>query len=153
MKTLGLVMMMTLGLQGLSAQTLNDMEEYVDTKNALFSGVITKMQDGIKTDFTVVNGVVTGPANYYYADGKLMESGTFTKGQKDQKWVRYSENGTVSAIAFYSLGRKTGTWLVFDDNTKKRFEMNYDNGEKTGVWTSWDENGVVMNTKNYGQAN
>ena len=82
-----------------------------------------------------------------------METGSFDNGKKDQKWLRYTENGSISAVAFYSLGKKTGTWLVFDDKNNKRFEMNYNNGEKTGVWTSWDENGLVANTKDYSQTN
>jgi antitoxin component YwqK of YwqJK toxin-antitoxin module len=149
-----------LSLNVLHAQTLNEKGLYVDDNytaalfnGELFNGVVTKTQDGIKSEFTVQEGVLNGAANYYYASGKLMESGTFTKGQKDQKWVRFTENGAVSAIAFYNLGKKTGTWLVFDENNKKRFEMNYDNGEKSGVWTSWDENGAVAATKIYGQLN
>ena len=159
MKKLGLITTLVLGLSSLNSQTLNDKGLYIDNteaglmSGALFNGVITKTQDGIKSDFTVKEGVIDGPANYYYASGKLMESGSFTNGQKDQKWVRYSESGSISAIAFYHLGKKTGTWLVFDDKGQKRFEMNYENGEKSGTWTSWDENGAVANTKIYGQAN
>lgn len=160
MKKSVLILSSILLFGGLNAQTLNDKGLYVETtpdvelyNSKLFNGIVTKTQNGIKTDFTVKEGVIDGPANYYYASGKLMESGMFTKGQKDQKWVRYSESGAVSAIAFYALGKKTGTWLVFDDNGKKRFEMNYTNGEKTGVWTNWDENGIVVNSKDYSQVN
>lgn len=159
MKKLALLALCALGLS-LNAQTLNEQGLYVDndSDNALFSGklfngVISKTQDNIKSELTVKEGVVEGPANYYYASGKLMETGSFTKGQKDQKWVRYSESGSISAIAFYNVGKKTGTWLVFDDNNRKRYEMNYENGEKTGTWTSWDESGAVASTKNYGQVN
>lgn len=156
-----IVTLMILGLSTLMpGQTLNDKGLYVENTDEpglfngkLFNGVITKTQNGIKSELTVKEGVIEGPANYYYTSGKLMESGMFTNGQKNQKWIRYTENGSVSAIAFYALGKKTGTWLVFDDNGKKRFEMNYNNGEKTGVWTSWDENGTVLNTKDYSQVN
>jgi antitoxin component YwqK of YwqJK toxin-antitoxin module len=160
MKKSVLITIMSLGLFMLNAQTLNDKGLYIENSSdpnasidKLFNGVITKTQDGIKSDFMVKDGVIDGPANYYFASGKLMESGSFTKGQKDQKWVRYTEAGSISAIAFYNLGKKHGTWLVFDDNGKKRFEMNYTNGDKTGVWTSWDENGAVLNTKDYSQVN
>lgn len=159
MKKLALLSLLALGL-GMHAQTLNEQGLYVDndSDNALFSGklfngVISKTQDGIKSELTVKEGVVEGPANYYFASGQLMESGMFSKGQKDQKWIRYSETGSIHAVAFYNLGKKTGTWLVFDDKGNKRYEMNYENGEKTGTWTSWDENGAVASTKNYGQLN
>ena len=154
MKSLSLVIGMMLGFAGLNAQTLDNTGLYMDdTTGELFNGTVSKTQDGIKSDYTVKNGVINGQTNYYYASGKLMESGMYTKGQKDQKWTRYSETGNISAVAFYNLGKKTGTWLVYDENNKKRFEMNYDNGEKTGVWTNWDENGMVMNTKTYGHSN
>lgn len=160
MKKLGFILAAVLSLTVLQAQTLNDKGLYIDNNsdNALFSGklfngIVSKTQDGIKSEFSVKEGVITGPANYYYASGKLMESGAFTDGKKDQKWTRYNESGLISAVAFYALGKKTGTWVVFDDNNKKRFEMTYENGEKTGVWTNWDENGAVASTKNYGQAN
>jgi antitoxin component YwqK of YwqJK toxin-antitoxin module len=146
---------------GLNAQKLNEKGLYVnyDENSAilynseLFNGIVSETKDGIKAELTIKEGVVDGPVNYYYASGNLMETGVFTKGQKDQKWIRFNENGTTSAIAFYNLGKKSGTWLVFDDMGKKRFEMNYADGEKTGIWTSWDENGAVISTKDYSQAN
>jgi len=119
----------------------------------LFNGVFISHVGDIKFKVTVKDGVISGDADYFYPSGKLMETGTFTDGKKDQKWTRYNENGSVSAIAFYTLGKKSGTWSVFDNNGKKRFEMQYENGEKAGVWTNWDEHGMVVNTKNYNERN
>lgn len=160
MKKVVFLVLSVLGLSVMNAQTQNDKGLYISDNNTpglfygeLFNGVISKTQDGIKSEFTVKEGVIDGDASYFYASGKLMEKGMFVKGQKDQKWIRYNENGTTSAIAFYNLGKKTGTWLVFDENGKKRFEMNYTDGEKTGIWTNWDENGAVASTKDYSHAN
>lgn len=136
-----------------SAQTQNDKGLYIDTDGELFNGTLTKTVAGIKSEFEVKEGVMNGPANYYFASGRLMETGLFTGGVKDQKWTRYNENGTTSAIGFYHFGKKTGTWLVYDEKGNKRFEMNYSNGEKTGVWTNWDENGSVAGTKDYSKVN
>lgn len=152
MKKLGFILTVFVSLN-LNAQQLNDKGLYITSDNELFSGIITSNNNSVKSEISVKNGVVNGEATYFYASGNVMESGVFTEGKKDQKWTRYNENGTTSAIAFYSLGKKSGTWLVFDDNGKKRFEMNYANGEKTGIWTNWDENGVVVNSKNYSVAN
>jgi len=137
----------------MQAQTQNEKGFYVDSEGALFSGLITKTQDGVKSEFTVTQGLIAGPVNYYYASGKLMETGAFTNGLKDQKWTRYNENRALAAVAFYNLGKKTGTWLVYDDKGNKRLEMNYNNGEKTGTWTSWDERGAIVSTKEYGALN
>ncbi|MBA3662836.1 MAG: hypothetical protein H0W61_01320 [Bacteroidetes bacterium] len=135
------------------AQNLNDIGLYVNSEGDLFNGVLTVQKDKVKSELSVRNGVIEGPANYFYASGNLMESGNFTGGKKDQKWIRYNENGVITATAFYSLGKKAGIWQVFDDNGKIRFEMKYQDGEKTGIWTSWDESGIVSNTKNYSVSN
>ena len=160
MKKVVIVVLSALSFGFLNSQTQNDKGLYINDNSTpglfngeLFNGVISKTQNGIKSEFTVKEGVVEGEATYYYASGKVMEKGMFTKGQKDQKWVRFNENGSTSAIAFYNVGKKTGTWLVFDETGKKRFEMNYTDGEKTGVWTNWDENGAVAGTKDYSHAN
>lgn len=152
MKKLGFILAVLVGLN-LNAQQLNEKGLYITSDNELFSGVIASTNNSVKSEISVKDGVVNGEATYFYASGKVMESGMFTDGKKDQKWMRYNENGTTSAIAFYSLGKKSGTWLVFDEKGTKRFEMNYANGEKTGVWTNWDENGLVVNSKNYSIAN
>lgn len=153
MKKLFFSVLSVVSLSLLNAQTQNDKGLYIDSEGELFSGTISNTQDNIKCEMTVNAGEVSGPANYYYASGKLMETGTFTKGVKDLKWTRFNENGTTSAVAFYELGKKTGTWLVFDEKGNKRFEMNYSNGEKTGQWTSWDETGAVASTKDYSKVN
>ncbi|PBQ32235.1 hypothetical protein CNR22_10785 [Sphingobacteriaceae bacterium] len=161
MKKLVVLVLSVVSFSFLNAQKLNDKGLYVnESENAatqfsgeLFTGVLSETKNGIKSELTVKEGVVEGEATYYSASGNLLEKGTFTKGQKDQKWVRFNANGTTSAVAFYNLGKKTGTWLVYDENGKKRFEMNYADGEKTGVWTNWDENGAVAGTKDYSHAN
>ncbi len=152
MKKLLFLILTVIVSMSVNAQTINENGLYVDSEGGLFSGTITKTQNGVKSEFEVKEGRIDGTANYYFASGKLMESGVYNKGEKDQKWVRYTESGNVSAIAFYNLGKKTGTWLVFDEKGNKRFEMNYLDGNKTGVWTNWDENGAVAGTKDYSKA-
>ncbi len=136
-----------------NAQTLNEKGLYIDSENNLFSGVITAMNNTVKSEMEVKEGVINGKANYFFASGKLMEAGMMANGLKDGQWTRYTETGLTSAIGFYSAGKKSGTWTVFDETGKKRMEMNYSNGEKAGTWTSWDENGAVASTKTYGGAN
>lgn len=153
MKKLVIIFLSVFTLSFVNAQTQNEKGLYIDNDGELFSGTLRNMQDNIKCELTVVQGVVNGEANYFYASGKLMEKGTFTNGVKDQKWLRYNEDGITLAVAFYNMGKKTGTWLVYDDNGNKRFEMNYTNGEKTGLWTSWDETGAIASTKDYSKVN
>ncbi len=127
---------------------------YANADGTLFSGTLTLDENGIKkSTLEIKDGKLNGEAKYFYASGKLMETGYYETGLKHGKWIRYNESGIMTGLAAYSLGKKDGTWLVFDDNGKKRFEMNYKNGEKTGIWTNWDENGAIAGTKDYSQAN
>lgn len=136
-----------------NAQTLNEKGLYTDSEGNLFSGVITAMNNGVKSEMEVKDGIIAGKATYFFASGKVMETGMMLNGAKDGQWTRFSEAGLTSAIGFYSAGKKSGTWVVFDESGKKRMEMNYSNGEKSGTWTSWDENGAIASTKTYGGAN
>ncbi len=136
-----------------NAQQLNEKGLYIDSEGNLFSGVITSINNGLKSELEIKNGMIDGKANYFYASGKLMESGLMVNGLKDGQWTRYNETGLTSAIGFYTAGKKSGTWLVFDEKGTKRMEMNYSNGEKSGTWNSWDENGTLASTKVYGGAN
>lgn len=161
MKKVVILLLALSGFLSSNAQKLNDKGLYVNydeesavlVNDQLFNGVVSETKDGIKCELTIKEGIVDGPARYFYASGQLMEVGTFSKGQKDQKWTRYNTNGSISAIAFYSLGKKTGTWLVYDEQGRKRFEMNYQDGQKAGMWTSWDESGAVTSSKDYSQVN
>ena len=137
----------------LNAQQLNNDGMYVNAEGDLFNGKVSAVKEGVRSELEVKEGQLNGEANYYYASGSKMESGQFKSGLKEDKWIRYSENGNISAIGFYLGGKKDGTWMVYDDKGNKRFEMNYNNGEKSGIWTNWDENGVVINTKSYSSAN
>jgi antitoxin component YwqK of YwqJK toxin-antitoxin module len=149
MKTLRILILALFAGGSFYAQTLNNEGLYVSADGSLFSGRMTKMQHETRVELTVKDGLAEGPAFYYYASGKLMESGAFARGEKNDKWVRYSEKGGVSAIAFYTMGKKSGTWLIYDDAGNKRYEMTYSDGEKDGTWTSWDESGKIVSTKDY----
>lgn len=127
---------------------------YLNPDGTYYTGVLETNENGVKKSVLEVNnGQLNGEATYYYASGKLMETGYFNNGQRDGKWIRYNESGIMVGLAAYSMGKKHGTWLVWDDNGKKRFEMNYKMGEKSGVWFNWDENGQLLSSKDFGQIN
>ncbi len=153
MKNVVKVFLVLFIFSGLRAQTQNEKGLYIDNDGELFNGVIQKTDKNLKTTFTIKNGLIDGEAMCLYSSGQLMEKGNFVKGQKDEKWIRFNENGITIALAFYKNGKKTGTWFVFDDNGTKRFEMNYLEGQKTGIWTNWDEQGLILASKNYSQLN
>src|ERR1700748_2303462 len=95
---------------------------YANADGSLFTGVLENKENGIKqSEIEIKEGLPSGEANYYYASGKVMETGTFEKGQKDGKWLRYNESGVEVGLAIYNLGKKNRTWIVWDDAGKKRF--------------------------------
>lgn len=127
---------------------------YADANGLLYNGALETLENGTKKSVILVKeGRIDGEAKYYYASGKLMETGMFENGTKSGKWIRYNEAGIMIGLASYKAGKKDGNWIVWDDNGKKRFEMNYKDGEKTGVWNQWDEKGDLLATKDYGQVN
>lgn len=132
----------------------NDNGLYADANGALYTGVLETEENGTKKSvIEVKDGQINGEAKYYYASGKLMETGSFEKGLKSGKWIRYNESGLMIGLAAYKAGKKDGTWMVWDDSGKKRFEMTYKDGEKAGVWNQWDEKGDLFASKDYGQVN
>lgn len=154
MRKLGFILGFIILTLMVKAQVKNENGIYTDSEGNPFTGICNTEEKGIKkATITVKNGQANGEAQYYYASGKVMETGMFEKGQKTGKWTRFNESGIIIGIASYNLGKKDGTWVVFDDNGKKRFEMNYINGEKTGVWYNWNENGDLVSSKDYSQVN
>jgi antitoxin component YwqK of YwqJK toxin-antitoxin module len=155
MKTIKLILFFIAIVGFTSAQVKqNDKGLYANADGSLYTGTLETDENGAKKSvIEVKDGQINGEAKYFYASGKLMETGMFENGQKSGKWIRYNESGSMIGLAAYKLGKKDGTWLVWDDNGKKRFEMTYKNGEKTGVWNQWDEKGEVLASKDYGQVN
>ncbi len=149
MKRIVAVVMLAVLITGAYAQKVNSKGLYIDENDQLFSGTISSINNAVKSELTVVNGEINGVAKYYDLSGKLIESGTFLNGVKNDKWIRYNSTGSISAIAFYNLGKKHGTWIVYDDAGLKRMEMIYENGEKVGTWNTFDEAGAVVSSKNY----
>jgi len=155
MKTLKLFLFFFVIAQFAIAQVKqNDKGLYANADGSLYTGTLETEENGVKkSTIEVKDGHINGEAKYYYASGKLMETGMFENGSKSGKWIRYNEAGNMIGLASYKLGKKDGSWIVWDDNGKKRFEMTYKNGEKSGVWNNWDENGAIVSTKDYGQVN
>ncbi len=155
MKKVGLILGFILLTIFVNAQVKQNADGlYTNSDGSLYTGTLETKENGFKkSEIEIKNGLPAGEANYYYASGKLMETGTFDNGQKDGKWLRYNEAGITIGLAVYNMGKKNGTWIVWDDAGKKRFEMHYHMNEKTGIWYSWDEKGEVISTKDYTTVN
>ena len=69
--------------------------------------------------------------------------------EKDGEWIRWDENGTMTAKAHYNKGEKDGKWFIWDENGKMRYQMVYENGNKTDTWYMWDENENLISEKTF----
>ena len=72
------------------------------------------------------------------------------KGNRDGKWVFYSENGNEQSITVYSKGVREGFSLVKYPNGAMHYRGEYRNDQMVGVWTTYDEKGKVISEKDYG---
>ena len=155
MKKAGMILgVLILLAGGAKAQVaLNDKGLYQDKDGVLFNGVMETMENGRKAILEIKDGKLNGEAKYYYASGKVMETGSFAEGQKTNEWTRYNEAGVTVGLAVFNAGKKDGTWIVWNDEGKKIYEMHYHNGEKTGTWYNWDANGQLLSSKDFGAGN
>jgi len=72
------------------------------------------------------------------------------KGNRDGKWVFYSENGNEQSITVYHKGMREGFSLVKYPNGAMHYRGEYRNDKMVGIWTTYDEKGKVINEKDYG---
>lgn len=72
------------------------------------------------------------------------------KGNRDGKWVFYSENGNEQSITVYDNGMREGFSLVKYPNGAMHYRGEYRNDQMVGVWTTYDEKGKVISEKDYG---
>ncbi len=151
-----LLLLAFLGVSSLNAQTIkSENGVYVTNTGELYTGLLTNSdENGVKkSEITIKDGKPDGESVYFYANGKVMETGNYKAGLKAGLWIRFNESGNKTAIANYLDGKKNGTWIVWDDKGVKRFEMTYQNGEKSGTWYNWDERGELVATTNYSSGN
>jgi len=156
MKKLSLLLAMLITGLNLDAQNVKLVNGlYQDENGGLFSGLlVTKNENSIKAnELNVVAGKLDGSVTYYYPNGKVLETGSFTQGIKSGLWIRYAQTGAKTAWGAYEAGKKHGNWMVWDESGNKRFDMHYDAGQKAGVWSSWDEKGELIATNSYGTVN
>lgn len=96
----------------------------------------------------VKNGVYT---EWYAGKKQIKFLGALDeKGNRDGKWVFYSENGTESSICGYEKGLKNGFSIVKYPNGALHYRGEYRDNKMIGIWSSYDEKGAILSNKDYG---
>ena len=72
------------------------------------------------------------------------------KGNRNGKWVFYSEQGTELSIMVYTVGKRDGFSIVKYPNGALHYRGEYRNDEMVGVWTTYDEKDKIISEKDYG---
>jgi antitoxin component YwqK of YwqJK toxin-antitoxin module len=72
------------------------------------------------------------------------------KGNREGKWVFYSDKGHVLSFTFYEHGKKEGYSVVKHPNGRLHYHGEYHNDKMVGVWTTYDANGKLTKEKDYG---
>ena len=124
---------------------------YLNEDGSLFSGEYEQFESGIKlATISVNNGLLSGSAVYYHANGAIKEEGTFVNGKRSGSWFQYTSSGELISVAAFNNDKKEGKWIVWDEAGKIRFEMYYSEGKKVGTWKMWDADGILT-TKTFEQ--
>lgn len=74
--------------------------------------------------------------NYY-----MYETGAYLNNQREDKWVEYGYNGTITAEGYYEAGSKSGYWTSYYSNGNKKEVKYYSRGSISGKCERYYENG------------
>ncbi len=133
-------------------------------KDGVHEGVVKEYsEDGqIEKAFIYKNGVVIGEGlltekgekdNYwkeYYDDGKLKAEGKYDRDKRIGEWKFYHENGNLEQIGKYNEeGKYHGEWKWFYENGNLLREESYYNGFADGLMTEYDENRNIIAQGDY----
>lgn len=72
------------------------------------------------------------------------------KGNRNGKWVFYSESGNELSISGFENGKKSGFSIVKYPNGVIHYRGEYRNDEMVGIWTTYDDKGKLLTNKDYG---
>ena len=86
----------------------------------------------IAEGISLINGREEGDWIYYYANGKKLAKGKFSKGKKTGKWIYYYTNGKIQQTGSYTGGKLTGLWYWYYKNGKLLREEYYIYGQLDG---------------------
>lgn len=112
-----------------------------------------------------VNDKLQGISHYYYPDGSLKETITFSNNERDGLALQYAEDdGRIITIKRYNKGslaererinrydqdgQKTGEWREFYEGLKVSVERNYRNDKLHGYYKEYNTQGTLVLTLLY----
>lgn len=111
---------------------------------------VTKYPNGeIFEEFTVVNGVKSGPAVTYYASGALRSEDNYVNGQLDGVIKRYLENGKYFSINTFKNGVMEGLNTFYYPSGIIQGRQMYKNNVQDGLSELFYEDGTRKSTTEF----
>jgi len=88
---------------------------------------------------------------YYPGDNKKIKflGEQDENGERNGKWLYFSEEGLELSVTNYSHGKKHGFSLVKYPNGNIHYTGEYSNDEMIGIWKTYSEQGIKTNEKEY----
>jgi antitoxin component YwqK of YwqJK toxin-antitoxin module len=74
--------------------------------------------------------------------GRLVETGAWENGYKNNTWVSYDADGNIAVIGNFENGVRNGNWLVFDGTGKVKYEIMYDKNRIVNS-IDWEKDGAM----------
>lgn len=127
---------------GVMQKVFDDTIYYEDDKTTKLHGKKTfAFSDGGKAIEEYKDGKKNGESEIYYANGKLMERGSFVNNLEEGKFVEYYENGQLAIESSWRNGLLEGKREEWRKNGIKVSEQNYKNGLLDGTSVFYNEKG------------
>jgi TonB family protein len=110
--------------------------------------ILLKKETFSDPELKVLNG------NYSeYSNGKVSLNGTYTKGSKNGRWIKYNDTGNAIESETYNLNQLQGPFTSYWPNGKVMEEGNYTNGKLEGDWKLYTETGDLKSTTSFKDGN
>ncbi|HTL80318.1 MAG TPA: TonB family protein [Bacteroidia bacterium] len=126
-------------------------QKYYDKKNGKYSEVV----NGCTEEGKLKNHYRTGKWITYYsmtrAKGPLKSYVNYASGMKDGDYAFYDPKGNLSETGMYTMGKKNGKWINYNEDASIRSFVNYKNDSLDGEEVGYYPNGkmcVVYNWDN-----
>jgi antitoxin component YwqK of YwqJK toxin-antitoxin module len=128
---------------------LNDGLIYTVEESSPFTGrILDTLDNQMKVEFDVVNGLKNGEFFLFSVSGKLKAYGFLEDNKNTGTWEYYYENGQLECMGEFENDRPIGKWIWYYENGAMKCEGIYLKGLPEGKWTKYDNvgyPGLVIN--------
>lgn len=103
----------------------------------------------LKDNFSIVDGVRSGPSLSYYRNGNIKYEENFLNGELNGVQIYYHENGNIKNEYNYLNGSVIGVWKSYFENGQLESLENFKEDNYHGKQKYYYENGKLSSIENY----